>query len=231
MTDTRLALIRELERTDEEVGAVLTELDELYAVTEAVRKRALDLEAFDARLPAARAIRAEALEEAKRETHAAGEAAERAAAELRAAEEAGDAERLAAARRFELRARDSLAVAERRETRALEDSRGLEAEAAAVAHEAPELERRAADLAAALDDRPRLAAEAGVKPGPGLEGVAEWAARARAALLVARSSLVAERDAVIRQANELGSLVLGEPLAPVATATVARRVERELGEL
>jgi hypothetical protein len=33
---------------------------------------------------------------------------------------------------------------------------------------------------------------------------------------------------VIRQANELGALVLGEPLTSSAAA-VARRVERELG--
>jgi hypothetical protein len=230
VTDARLAFIRELERADEEVGALLAELDELYAATEAVKSRALELEAFEARLPAARAAAATALEETRREAGAARETAARAAGELRVAEEAGDAERLAAARRFDVRARDSLAVAERRVEDAAEDARRLEAEAAAAAHDVPAVEKRAGELAAALSHRPRLAAEAGAKPSSGLQGVSDWAGRARAALLVARNSLAAERDAVIRQANELGSLVLGEPLAPVATATVARRVERELGE-
>jgi len=33
----------------------------------------------------------------------------------------------------------------------------------------------------------------------------------------------------VRQANELGALVLGEPLTATSAAGVARRVERELG--
>jgi fused signal recognition particle receptor len=230
VTDRRLALIRELERADEEVGALLAELDELYTATEEVRTRALELEAFEARLPAAQAAAARGLEEAESEADAARETAERAAAEFHAAEEAGDRERFMAARRFDVRARDSLAVAERRVREAEEDVRRLETEAAAAAREVPQVEDRAHELAAALSHRPRLAAEAGATPSSGLPGVSEWAGRARAALLVARNSLAAERDAVIRQANELGSLVLGEPLAPVATASVVRRVERELGE-
>jgi small-conductance mechanosensitive channel len=230
VTDARLALIRELERADEEVGVMLAELDELYAATEEVRKRALELEAFAARLPAAQAAAASALEETGLEANAARETAGQAAGELHAAEEAGDPERLAAARRFHVRARDSLAMAERRVEEAAQDARRLEDEAAAAEREVPAVEARAVELAAALSHRPRLAAEAGTRPGSGLPGVSDWAGRARAALLVARNSLAAERDAVIRQANELGSLVLGEPLAPVVTADVARRVERKLGE-
>jgi hypothetical protein len=49
-------------------------------------------------------------------------------------------------------------------------------------------------------------------------------------LLVARSQLAAERDAVLRQANELGAVLLGEALPPTSAAAVARRVEAELGE-
>ncbi|MGH3029580.1 MAG: hypothetical protein ACRDNE_02220 [Gaiellaceae bacterium] len=228
MTDARLDLIRELEHADEEVAAVLAELDELYAATEAVRERALDLEGFFARVPAALAAAAEAVEKAERDVVTAEEAAERAAADLRAAEGAGDAERLAAARRFDVRARDSLAVARRRHDEALAERERLDAEAAEAERERPELVARAGGLATALRERQRLAADAGAEPGASLEDVSAWAAGARAALLVARSSLAAERDAVIRQANELGSLVLGEPLAPGATSAVARRVERAL---
>ena len=65
-------------------------------------------------------------------------------------------------------------------------------------------------------------------PGPGTTGIAEWGTRARAALLVARSQLATERDAIVRQANELGAVVLGQTLPPLGAAAVARRVEREL---
>ena len=229
MTDARLDLIRELERADEEVAAVLAELDELYASTEAVRERALDLEAFFARLPSARTAAAEAVDDAERDVLAAEETAARAAAGLRAAEEAGDSERLAAARRFDVRARDSLAGARRRHDEALAERERLDTEAAEAERERPELGARAGELATALRERPRLAPDA-AEPGTSLEDVSAWAAGARAGLLVARSSLAAERDAVIRQANELGSLVLGEPLAPAAASTVARRVERALGD-
>jgi hypothetical protein len=230
VTDARLDLIRELERADEEVAAVLAELDELYAATEAVRGRALDLEAFFARLPSARAAAAQAVDDAERDVRAAEENAERAAAGLRAVEEAGDAERLAAARRVDLRARDSLAVARRRHDEALAGRERLATEAAEAERERPELLARAGELATALRERPRLAPDAGAEPGASLADVSAWAPGARAALLVARNSLAAERDAVIRQANELGSLVLGEPLAPAAASTVARRVERALGD-
>jgi hypothetical protein len=230
VTDARLDLVRELERADEEVAAVLAELDELYASTEAVRERALDLEAFFARLPSARTAAAEAVDDAERDVLAAEETAARAAAGLRAAEEAGDSERLAAARRFDVRSRDSLAGARRRHDEALADRERLDTEAAEAERERPELGARAGELATALRERPRLAPDAGAEPGTSLEDVSAWAAGARAGLLVARSSLAAERDAVIRQANELGSLVLGEPLAPAAASTVARRVERALGD-
>lgn len=228
MTDARLHLIRELKRADEEVAAVLAELDELYAATEAIRERTLDLEAFFARLPSARAAAAQAVEKAELDVVAAEETLERAAADLREAEQAGEAERLAAARRFHIRARDSLAMTRRRHDEALAARERLDAEAAEAEHEGAELAARAGELAAALRERPRLAPDAGAEPGGNLEDLSAWAAGARAALLVARSSLAAERDAVIRQANELGSLVLGEPLALGATSPVARRVERAL---
>ena len=227
--DARLALVRELERADEEVAALLTELDELYADVEAVRDRALELEAFFARLPAEREAARAAVEETRREAAEAEETAARAAAELRDAEAKGKDEHIAAARRFEVRARDATSTAARLAGEARAAAASLEERAARSEEEAASLAEDATDLAAALRRRPRLAVEAGSEPGAGLEGASEWAARARAALLVARSSLASERDAVIRQANELGTLVLGEPLGATAAAAVARRLERELG--
>ena len=229
MPDRRLAFIRELERADEAAAAVLTELDELYAACEAVRERALELEAFFVRLPAERAAAALAVEQARTGAEERRAAAERARAELQAAQAAGDDERLAAARRFDVRARDALRTAERLLREAEEQAAQLEARGEAADAETAELARRAGELAAALAERPRLALEAGAPPGEGLAGLAEWGTRARAALLVARGQLAAERDAVVRQANELGALVLGEPLTATSAAGVARRLERELG--
>ena len=122
-------------------------------------------------------------------------------------------------------------MAERRREEIRAERARLDQEAEEAARETPTLERRARELAAALRSRPRLAEQAGLDPHPGLEGVAEWGSRARAALFVARSGLAAERDALVRQANELGALVLGEPLTSVSPAAVARRVERERGHL
>lgn len=229
MPDRRLAFIRELEQADEAVAAVLAELDELYAACEALRGRALEVEAFLERLPGERAATARAEEEARVAVEEARTTAERAAEELRAAEAAHDDERLPAARRFDVRARDAVHTAERLLREAEEAAARLEAHAEAAGEEAKELTRRARRLAAALAERPGLAAEAGAPPAGGLAGVAEWGTRARAALLVARGQLAAERDAVVRQANELGTLVLGEPLTATSAAGVARRVERKLG--
>ena len=229
MPDRRLAFIRELEQADEAVAAVLTELDELYAACEAVRERALELESFFVRLPDERAASAFAEKEARVAAEEQRAAAARATQELRAAEVAGDDERLAAARRFDVRARDAMGTAERLRREAEEHAARLDAQADAADGEAKELARRAAELAGALAERPRLAAEAGAPPEESLPGIAEWGTRARAALLVSRGQLGAERDAVIRQANELGTLVLGEPLTATSAAGVVRRVERELG--
>lgn len=229
MDDRRLAFIRELQRADEAVSVVLIELDELYEECERVRGRALELEAFFVRLPDTRAAATLGAEESRSRAAEAREAHERARGELRAAEAEDAAERLAAARRFELRTRDALTIAERRLHEAEAEAARLELEANAAHDESNELARRAEALAAALRERPRLAGEAGELHETGLAGIADWGTRARAALLVARGQLAAERDAVVRQANELGALVLGEPLTATSAAGVARQIERELG--
>ncbi len=228
--DERLALLRDLERADEAVAAELAELDELYAEVEDVRTRALELQELFASLPDARVAAAEAVVEAERRLAETRASVEEAAGELSQAEADGDPERLAEARRFELRARDALLIAERRATAARDHAGELETRADAAERETAALEARASELAEALLARPRLTEDAVSGPEPGAAGVAEWGTRTRAALLVARSQLAAERDAVVRQANELGAAVLGEPLPPQGAAAVARRVERQLGD-
>ncbi len=61
--------------------------------------------------------------------------------------------------------------------------------------------------------------------GDSLEELAAWATETRAALYVRRAQAAAQREAAIRQANELGSALLGEPLVAQSAALVARRVE------
>ncbi len=86
-------------------------------------------------------------------------------------------------------------------------------EEAAAAREAHELRERAARV------------EADPPAGESLEELAAWATETRAALYVRRAQVAAQREAAIRQANELGSALLGEPLVAQSAALVARRVE------
>lgn len=230
MRDERaLAFLRELERADEAAAVDLAALDELAAAVEEIRRAGLETEARLARLPAEREAAAVAREAAAAEAAERGRAHELAAAELAVAETGRDAGRLAAARRTEVRARDAARMAARRAEAAAEEEARLEREAEELERRAQQLEAKARAAAAAIRERPALGERAGAAPVPGLAAVARWATDARAALFVARGQLAARREALIRQANELGSVVLGEPLAASSAAGVARRVEREAG--
>ena len=226
MTDERtLAFLRELERTDETVAAELAGLDRLAHETEDVRERAAALAAFLERLPAERERARAASDDTRAELEARRDALARAEAELGEEERRGDGERLAAARRAERRTRDLVRMGERRLAASEADGERLEVKARDAARDSELVLARGAELAAALRERPGLAEGAGEAPASGLDDVARWATNARAALFVARGRLAAERDAVIRQANEVGAAVLGEPLSAQSAALVARRVE------
>ena len=227
MTDERtLAFLRELERADEDVSATIAELDELTRETEAVRTRALELEAFLLGLPAERERLALAASEAEGEAADAARAVVAAEEELARAERRRDAERLMRATRGLERARDALQRTERRVNELRERGRQLEEEGEAAERETGVLEGRAREVARSLRGRPRLAEDAGTEPGPGLAAIADWGSRARYALFVARGGLAAEREALVRQANEVGAVVLGEPVSAVSASVVARRVEQ-----
>ena len=224
--DRTLAFLRELERADAETAAVLGELDELARAAEDVRTRAVQLEAVLGRLPAERARIGGVVTEAERAA-ARWRAALAEAGQQRAGAERGrDVEREAAARRAEVRARDALRMSERKLAAAKQESRRLEEEAGAARRDAETVQARARELAAVLATRPGLAEQAGSAPDRGLAAAAEWASRARASLFVARGRLAVEREGLIRQATELGGLVLGEPLTAGSAGQIARRVER-----
>jgi hypothetical protein len=220
-----LAVLRELERADEETGTALADLDRLAGEVDSVRARVEELEAFAVRLPAVGEARAAELERSRAEASA----AQRVLEEAEAAVLATGPENAQEAERFHIRARDRVSVAERRVAEATTAAEDLENRVAEATIEGRELHARARELAAELRGRPRIAADAGQEPRPGLAGVQAWSEVVRASLFVARGQLSTEREAVIRQANELGALALGEPLSAMGTGALARRVEQALG--
>jgi hypothetical protein len=186
--------------------------------------RAAGVVAFLASLPGERERRADTVRAAEQRLAAADAALAGADREL---ERARERDRAAAERAAE-EARESVRVATGELARARDAVAALEAEADQRGAEAEALQRGAATTAAQLAALPRLAREAAAAAGPGLEGVEPWAARARAALLVLHAALAGEREAVVREANELGSSVLGEPLGATSVAHVRERVGRAL---
>jgi len=188
-----------------------------------VRKRADELQerrsSLPAQLEAARADREDASTEA--------EARRALAAEAEAP--LADAADHAHASREATRARDHARMAERRLEAARDHEQELAAEAERAGREQAVLTAQAREIAAALRERPGLTDHAGVEPGEDLGEVSRWATEARAALFVARGQLATQREQLIRQANELGAAVLGEPLAASSAAVVARRVESASG--
>ena len=219
-----LALLHELEESDAEKGALLAELEALETGIAELRRGALGVEEFRARLPEERERQDRELSQAREEMTAAGTALAEAEEAVRRAKKDGVRD----AQLFEIRARDRLSGAERRVAEGERAGKELERAAHAAERSAQELEAKARSLAKRLHSRPRIADEAGMDPPPNLAGLLEWTEGARAAVFVARGQVAAERDAVIRQANEVGSAALGEPLGSASVAVVGRRVEQAL---
>jgi DNA repair exonuclease SbcCD ATPase subunit len=214
--DPRLDFARELEQRDTEVGERLEVLGRLAGEVDRIREDAVELVSVRERLPAERQQVASALAEAEAGLQAAHDA-------LAVAERSGGD-----------RAESELAAARAAVAAAEEGVRRTAGRQAALEREIEEAQARAASLGAAaaaaaraLEAAPRVRLAAA--PGGELAAVLDWAARAHAAILVARSGLDAERDRIFREANELGSSVLGEPLQSTNVAVVRRRVEERLG--
>jgi chromosome segregation ATPase len=105
------------------------------------------------------------------------------------------------------RAHDHRAVAESTLQRAEGELAELEREAAALPHELAELERRAGG---------------GVT---GARGLIEWASHTHAELFVAAGQIATSRERLIREADELASMLLGEPTYGATIAQALARVE------
>ncbi len=61
-------------------------------------------------------------------------------------------------------------------------------------------------------------------PQPG-DDLVDWGSRARAALYLARTSFEHEREQIVREAAEIGSSALGEPVYGSTVEAVLRRLE------
>lgn len=230
MIDRRtLDTLAQLAAAEREYASLASLLDEHLRSVGAVRGRAEEAAAVLMSADEQRARLGAALAEAEREADERRRTLEHAEAEFEAAAGKRDEERRKAAERFVVRARDALAMAERQVALAREALTRHEERVDAAERAVPEIEVEAARLARALAGLPRLAPHAAALPRLGLDGVGEWARTAYAALTVARSSVSNERDALIRQANELGSVALGEPLAASSAAVVHQRVEAVAG--
>jgi chromosome segregation ATPase len=217
-----LSLLEDLESRDVEAAARLADVDELHSQAEGLRERASTLLSFEDALPTERAARTAAVGRAEDALSRARHAREDAEREL---ERAREKERAQAERALvEARADEHAAAEELR--RAQDAAAALEHEAEQADVEGRELQQEALRTAERLASLPRLSHDATRPPGEGLAAVEEWSARARPALLLLRSALAAERDAIVREANEVGSAALGEPLG----ATSVRRVREQIAQ-
>ena len=218
-----LELARRLEARDESLAAAAAELQSLERESEWLRTRAAELVALEERAPEERAELERRASEARRELEERRAAERSAEAALERAAETGDRARVVEAQRAVVRARDVATTSARK----LAHVEGLAAELvrtlADAERERLELEAEAARTAARLDRAPRLVAPPA--PAGGLEAIVDWGARARAALLLARSAAEGERELVVREANELGASVLGQPAYGASVEQIRRRLE------
>jgi chromosome segregation ATPase len=205
--DRALTELRALAARDAELSERRAEIARREAEVTAIRRRAEELQAALAAQPAERRSREAEMDESGAELERRRE--ELAHAE-RVLEEAQTDEERDHERRAVDRARDHIAVAQARLDRAGAALADLEREAHDVPIELEELEARARSLPAA----------------PDLAGsLADWASRAHAEAFVAAGQIDTERERIIREANELASMLLGEPTYGSTPAQALTRVE------
>jgi chromosome segregation ATPase len=214
MDERALAELHDLRSRDDELTSRRERLRELDSAVADLRSRAEAIDAFFVVYPDEEARRRGQLDDARAQLER--RVAERAEA-ARELEQARDEEARELARRAVARADDHVATATGRVEEAERARAELEQEAAELPHELPELEARAASVAA----------EAGLAaPGRGPRELTEWASHARAELFVTAGQVDAQRDRIVREANELASMLIGEPTYGSTVAQALGRVER-----
>jgi len=199
--------LRRLAALDAELAESASALRELDGKVATIRGRAEAIDAFFAAYPEQRTHRSAELQDAQDELSRRRD--ELAAAQRTLAEAHEDEARIHAEHAV-VRALDHVAVAEGRLARAQSGYDELEREAAALPRELDELEVRAR----AVESVP-----------PPDSSLVEWASHAHAELFVGAGQIDVQRERVIREANELASMLLGEPTYGATVAQALARVE------
>jgi chromosome segregation ATPase len=213
LMDSRAAgELRGLAERDEELAREAARLRGLDTAIAEIRARAEAIAAFfaeherqDARLRDAERDAKAALQYHKTELA-------EATAELAAAR--SDVERELMRRRVE-RANDHVALAQHAVEQAHEARRSFDRTSDELTGELPALEALARGL---TDEQADLK-----EPAPG--ELSDWASQAHASLFVALGQVDAQRERVIREANELATALLGEPTYGSTPAQALARVE------
>jgi chromosome segregation ATPase len=213
MDGRAVAELRELARRDEDLSARADRARALDAQVAALRSRAEAIDAFFGTYPEEETRRREAVDAAQAEVERRCEELADAERELASAPDAEAHERAQSAVD---RGRDHVAVAQAALDRAGAAAAELERDAASLPEEVPLLEARARAVADEVDHVPA--------PSEGVRGLVDWASRVHAELFVAVRQLDAQRERVIREANELASMLLGEPTYGSTVAQLAQRV-------
>jgi DNA repair exonuclease SbcCD ATPase subunit len=215
-----LDLVRELEEREAGLAALSQQLLETQRAAEDVARGAEEVGELLARLPRERAASDE-------ELAAARQGRDDRRAELEQAQAADDdseagRRRVAEAEWALRRAEDHLEQLERARE-------ALEREAEAATASVARLREVAQVAMAVVAGMPALVGRELAPPSPGLDGLREWAPRARAAAFLARGSVDREREALIREAEEAAASLLGESFAGSSVAVVRQRLERPTG--
>jgi chromosome segregation ATPase len=227
--DSLLDVVARLEADDARVASQLALTSVLLERAGAVGGRARELDTALTALPDERAVLEG--EEAAAEAAAAGAQAALAEAERRLAELGSsrrDAKKREQSEREVAHAVEAVSDAERRIERVGERRGQLGEDERRWRAEIPELAASAVAAARELDELPGVSESGRAQPESDLAGLAAWADRVRAALLVVRSRLEGERERLVREASELGAAVLGEPVDGASVERVRRRVEQAL---
>jgi chromosome segregation ATPase len=214
MDERALKDLRNLATRDAELERRARRLRELDHGAAEIRHSAEAIDAFFSQYSAEETARRE--EVASAETELADRRAEVGDAQ---AELAGARDDLARdlAERALARADDHVGVASARLERARHARDELEHEAHALPRAVPDLEARATAISDEAADVP--------EPGEGPRALVEWASHAHAELFVATGQIDAQRERLIREANELASALTGEATYGSTAAQALRRAE------
>lgn len=206
--------LRELESQDERLARRSRRLGELDAGVASIRERAEAIDAFFAAYPEEEARRRAVADAAQGEVERRDGGVVAARSELEAAH---DDEARDRARRVLARAEDHLAVARSALERDRAACNELERDARTLPAELAELERAAAAAAGEMQQD--------VDPAGGPAALLDWASHARAELFVAAGQVDTQRERLIREANELASMLLGEATYGSTVVQARARVE------